>query len=228
MDFEEAVTLMDQRPALYAGKEATMRTRWIHAAALGLGCMAGSAWADGGLTIDADSVPWPRLQTRIGLSAATPLSTDASGSNGYALQGARVLGDYYFSSGPMLGSQRLSGGFRATSGVMLNSSGASLSMPTVPRPGWTLSVSQQSSSYSSLSDPAADTSTHAVPYLGVGYTGLSPRGGWGFTADVGLMALNPGSGLKLGKLATGTQSLDDLLRELRLTPVLQLGVSYSF
>jgi hypothetical protein len=38
------------------------------------------------------------------------------------------------------------------------------------------------------------------------------------------MALNPGSGLRLGR----GQSLDDVVRDMRLTPVLQLGVSYSF
>jgi hypothetical protein len=65
-----------------------------------------------------------------------------------------------------------------------------------------------------------------VPYVGLGYSGLTGRGGWGFAADVGVMALH-GDSVRFGRLS-GAQSLDDLLRDLRLTPVLQLGVSYSF
>jgi hypothetical protein len=199
-----------------------MRTRWIHAA-LVLSAAAGPVWAEGGLSLSVDPLAWPRVQARIGLAPTVPLSTDTPV---YGLQGGRVLGDYYFSPGPLWGS-RVSGGFRATSGLLLSSSGASLSMATVPRPGWSLSITQQSLSSAGFVDPNAD-SGHAVPYLGVGYTGLSLKGGWGFTADVGLMALSPGSGLRLGRVMSGNQSLDDVLRDMRLTPVLQLGVSYSF
>ena len=68
----------------------------------------------------------------------------------------------------------------------------------------------------------------AAPYLGIGYTGLSSKGGWGFSADVGVVALSPRSTVKLGRVLGGTQSLDDVLRDMRLSPLLQLGVSYSF
>jgi len=59
--------------------------------------------------------------------------------------------------------------------------------------------------------------------MGVGYTGLSVRSGWSFSADLGLVAQNPG-GLKLIR----SQSLDDAVREMRLAPLLQFGVSYAF
>ena len=66
------------------------------------------------------------------------------------------------------------------------------------------------------------------PYLGVGYSGLGGRaGGWSFNADFGLMALGAGSAVRLGRAASG-QGLDDLVRELRLTPVLLFGASYAF
>lgn len=193
-----------------------MRTRSIHPV-LALCCIAGPAWADGGLTIDADQVPWPKLQARVGLATTVPMSTDLVSAG--ALQGGRVLGDYYFTSGPLLGSSRLTGGFRATSGLLLSSRGISLSLPAVPRAGGTVSVSQQGLSAGDLSDSAHGT----VPYLGVGYTGLSAKGGWGFTADVGLMAVGSGSGLR-----PRGQSFDEVMRDLRITPVLQLGLSYSF
>jgi hypothetical protein len=62
----------------------------------------------------------------------------------------------------------------------------------------------------------------AVPYFGVGWSGASMRGGWGVTADFGFAGR--GSGLH----ANTSQAVDDLLRELRLTPLLHLGVSYAF
>ena len=67
----------------------------------------------------------------------------------------------------------------------------------------------------------------AVPYIGVGYSGISLRGGWGFTADFGLAGIT--GGLRVRRDGTlGMQSAEELLRELRLTPVLQFGASYAF
>jgi hypothetical protein len=65
-----------------------------------------------------------------------------------------------------------------------------------------------------------------LPYLGIGYSGSSLRGGWGFSADLGVAAQNGGNQRLMRSLMS--QSLDDTLRELRFTPVLQLGVSYRF
>ena len=67
-----------------------------------------------------------------------------------------------------------------------------------------------------------------LPYLGLGYTSVSVRAGWGFSADIGMVARQPSSAIKLGRVAGGGQALDEVLRELRLTPLLNLGVSYSF
>jgi hypothetical protein len=61
----------------------------------------------------------------------------------------------------------------------------------------------------------------AWPYVGVGYSGASSRSGWGFNADLGLAAQNPGA-LRLG------QRLDDAVRELRLQPLIQFEMSYRF
>jgi hypothetical protein len=74
-------------------------------------------------------------------------------------------------------------------------------------------------------DPNGDN-TLAWPYVGVGYSDSSLRGGWGFSADLGLAAQN--FGLQRTARSLGNQSLDDFVRDLRLTPVLQLGVSYRF
>jgi hypothetical protein len=68
----------------------------------------------------------------------------------------------------------------------------------------------------------------AMPYLGIGYSGMAGRSGWSFSADFGLVALAGGNAVRLGRVFGGNQSLDDLVRELRLAPVLQFGASYAF
>ncbi len=77
----------------------------------------------------------------------------------------------------------------------------------------------------------------ATPYLGVGLDHARSAGdgwgGWGLTADLGLVSRSWAStlpfaadshGLRLGNSAAG----EDWLRSLRLMPVVQVGVSYSF
>jgi hypothetical protein len=67
-----------------------------------------------------------------------------------------------------------------------------------------------------------------MPYLGIGYTGLSLKNGWGVTADFGMALENPGSAARAGRALFGNQGFDQALRDLRLSPMLQVGVSYSF
>jgi len=191
--------------------------RWTALIALTL---AASQAAAEGLTIRPDTVAWPRWQARVGLTTAAAPSADFGTTT--QLQSARVFGDYYF-TGPGFGAGRVGGGLRATSGLLSGSRLLALSAPTLPsRQGlaFNLNARQAQTTLDGTVEAAP------VPYLGVGYTGVSLRGRWGFSADVGL--IGQGSGLGLTRGATGAQSLDDLLRDLRLTPVLQLGVSYSF
>lgn len=65
------------------------------------------------------------------------------------------------------------------------------------------------------------------PYLGLGYDASASLrngwGGWGLSADLGLQTRRP-SGLRLGSNGYA----DEGWRSMRLTPVLQVGVSYSF
>jgi hypothetical protein len=206
--------------------------QWMVAVAVVLNA-ATSVWAvEGDGLIPPKETPWPRWQGRLSLGTTAPLlRADPMNVDGSApvLSGASVLGDYYFTrSLPRLGS---SGGFRATSGVFLGSrSGTLLSTgPATGLGGRAFSVDRRNLGGFGLTAPT-DTSldSGAVPYVGVGYTGLPSRGGWGFSADLGLMALSPGSAVKLGRVFSGNQSLDDVLRDMRLSPLVQVGVSYSF
>jgi hypothetical protein len=74
------------------------------------------------------------------------------------------------------------------------------------------------------------TRQRATPYVGLGYStgGVSANrwGGWGLSADIGVQAR--GSDLTLGRALESPAGVGELIRELRLTPVLQLGVSYAF
>lgn len=81
----------------------------------------------------------------------------------------------------------------------------------------------------SLARPPNETPAEAAPYVGLGYVGLAAKGGWGLKADVGIVAESTGS-LRSGRAAFGNAGAtwDGALRDLRFTPLLQLGVSYAF
>ncbi|MEO7150181.1 MAG: hypothetical protein ABIX46_00495 [Burkholderiaceae bacterium] len=176
---------------------------------------------------------WARWQGRVSL-ALSPADAGASwfgsGSSGLKVERASLLGDYYFAE--TLPTTQRAGGFRATSGVIAGSRAplwAGQASLTAAR--GLLGVERQVRGGAwgvppSLLDSGVDTSP--VPYFGLGYTGLSRRSRWSFSADLGMVARSPGNVIKLGRVFTGSQGVDDLLRELRLAPMLQLGMSYSF
>lgn len=198
-----------------------MRTnRLCRVLALMLTFMATASVAGTGLQVDPDTVAWPRWKVRLHLGLVAP---DLSAAEASVPRSARVLGDYYFSS-TRLGNDS---GVRLTSGVMVGPRDAlfdPVSQPATLRQGL-LTVSR-TGAMAQNPDMAFDAVV-ARPYLGVGYSGGNLRAGWGFNADLGLAAQNPGA-IRLGRILGGGQNLDDLLRELRLQPVLQLGVNYAF
>jgi hypothetical protein len=68
----------------------------------------------------------------------------------------------------------------------------------------------------------------AQPYIGIGYTESMPRSGWSFSADLGLLGQLPRPAVKFGAAAGAGPTVDDLLRDLRLSPLIQIGASYAF
>jgi len=173
-----------------------------------------------------DLMPWPQWQGRLSLSTSGP----ALGNNGLDVRSLSLMGDYFF-AGPALGG-RAAGGFRATSGLIVGArSSSALSGNTGNLAGRAFNFDHRHAAWVSplaQVDLQPSTEVAAVPYVGVGYTGLANKGSWGFSADVGLVALSPRSAVKLGRLLGGAQSLDEVLRDMRLSPLVQLGVSYSF
>lgn len=195
--------------------------RFFASGLLAAGCVVPPAAAQAGLTLDGNGREAPRLQARVGIHTGQTL--DGSGSPAWQQQAGVVLGDYYFSR-TRLGSSDVSSGFRATSGLLVGQRSLALGTPALAGgQAFTLTTLRQhrwaGAMGESLSEPWS-----TVPYLGVGWTGVSVRGGWGLTADLGLAGRPANGGLRVGN----TTALDDLLRELRLTPVLHIGVSYAF
>ena len=196
-----------------------------------------AAWADGkGLTADADSLPWARFQGRVALAGT--ISPDwrndlagadgANRSGGITVSAFSVMGDLYFGSTGIGGAQ--TGGFRATSGLVSGARGtlwgASATAPTSGLFSVDRRLFGQSPALLPGTTDQSDGGT--VPYVGVGYSSLAARGGWSFSADLGLVSLTPSAAVHLGRVFGGGQNLDDVVRDMRLSPVLQLGASYSF
>lgn len=204
-------------------RKASTRFLWM-ALSLLLSVMA-PAQAQTGLRLtgDAQHATWLRWQTRVALATTLSAINDSVSAR---ITGGLLLGDYYWGSPPRLGV-RADGGFRATGGLLLGQGSLALGTPgraTTPTAGLDWSRA--------LIRPAADDASgqpwSVMPYIGVGYSAVALRGSWGFSADLGLAVSRP-SGLRTQHdNAFGNQGLTDLLRELRLTPLLQIGASYAF
>ena len=182
-----------------------------------------AVWAQSqGLTFDDRAQFGPRLQTRVGVNTSTALTDGSSAS--WQQQAGVLLGDYYFSRA-RLGQGQVSSGFRATSGVLLGQRSLALGTPALAG-AQGLAVTQLRQPRTAL--PGIESASEpwaAVPYIGIGWSGTSLRGGWGVSADLGIAGRSSGSG---GLRVSGNQSLDDVLRELRIAPMVQVGVSYAF
>lgn len=195
-----------------------------------LWCGSSIAAAEG-LTVTNAAAAWPKWQARVSLTtgpasrfALTEALDLGGGSSRGVVQGGALLGDYYFRAWSPTWLSSL-GGFRATSGVLFGSRSLALTDTMSSLRGASrLSFAIHSGTPGSQGSDGANT----VPYLGVGYTGLSLKGGWGFSADLGLTAEGTASALRSGRALFGTQGSEFVLRELRLSPLLQLGVSYTF
>lgn len=171
---------------------------------------------------DAEQLGWPRWQARLQVFAE-PVTRGVTSFDGGSLQprSAALFGDYYVTRAYLFGQ---AGGIRLTSGLLTGTRDTIFGPGLAPaarlfdvgmpaRPG--------------VRAPAfeAGSDVQTWPYLGIGYSESNLRGGWGFSADLGLAAQR--IGLRTARSLV-SQSLDDAVREMRLTPVLQLGLAYRF
>jgi hypothetical protein len=199
------------------------RSPWLLAGALALPWF-GSAAAQPEVSPSAPGqVAWARWQGRLSLvTVGDPWRLGVE--NGSRLQSASLMSDYYFGR-----SLKTPGGMRATGGLVFGPRYApSTGQPSLASAGG-IGLSQRTAGRAGLALPGdGSTETTTTPYLGVGYTGLWERSRWSFSADLGLLAQNTASAGRLGRAGLGNASLDDTIRDMRMTPLFQLGVSYSF
>jgi hypothetical protein len=186
---------------------------------LTLSVLPATAFAGEGMVPPAADALWPQWQARIALQASevVPLTLSRlldGAAPQRAWQGGSVLGDYYFAMPSY-------GGFRASGGVMMGMQGGAplLSASAGPR----LGVAVQAGTAGMTSGLEG-----AVPYLGVGFSGGAWRHALSVTADFGLVAERPGAAAGVGRALLGNAGLDSTVRELRLSPMFQLGVRYTF
>jgi hypothetical protein len=137
-----------------------------------------------------------------------------------------LVGDYYFGTTPGLRG-RTTGGLRASSGIVLGAGSALLAAAAATAPAGELAMPAigRSANLRSWMPETTDSAAAVLPYVGIGYTHHSADGEWGLNADFGLVATQPQF---LGHALLGPHRLDEAMRNLRLRPVLQLGVRYSF
>ena len=179
-----------------------------------------AAQASDGLSGPPAESIWPQWQGRLALQSSAVQRTNLwslleSSSQPRTARGGALLGDYYFAQ-PTLGHFRASGGlvFGATGGVPNTAAGTSR---------WGLTVQSLGST-----PVAAAEVPGAVPYLGLGFTSAAWRNAWYLTADVGWVAEQPSALSGFGRALQGSQTWDQALRDVRLAPLVQLGVRLAF
>ena len=205
---------------------------WICAAAAGALAMADARAEGDGLSANADRFAWTRFQSRIAFAPGAPgWRADFAPIERTGLQvgSLGLLGDVYLGGAkPAAGTP--AAGFRATSGILIGARSPLLTTATSPASGGLFASNRRlfGASPGALvaSESSVDSST--VPYIGIGYSNLSAKSGWSFSADLGVVSQSPGNVVRFGRVFGGSQSLDDVVRDMRLAPVVQLGVSYSF
>ncbi len=210
-----------------------MTTHSLTCTTLFLLSIALPAAADDGLQAPPAAAVWPQWQARVTLHSVstTPLNggvpslpPQARLGDGPApqrlLQSASLLGDYTFAA-PWFGS------FRASGGVLLGSPGPTSMSSNWGAPGVGLSLNNTGSAAALANANNPDAASPST-YLGVGFSGAAWRSSLAFSADLGLLAERPGAALSAGRALLGNQGAQNALRELRLSPLLQVGLRYRF
>ena len=189
-----------------------------------LALLATAALAQDGMNLTLDGAAGPRSAERVLRLGATDIHLDLSvAPPGEAPLRARLLGDYYL-TGPGFGDDQISGGLRVTSGLSIGPREGTVALPTA-RLGDGLRWGPLEPATLPSERPGAQV---ALPYIGLGYTSLSAREGWGLSADIGLGGLRSGERVRFGAGNPTAAQFEDVLNSLRLAPVIQLGVSYAF
>ncbi|UUX95755.1 hypothetical protein [Aquabacterium sp. J223] len=167
--------------------------------------LAGAAQAEG-LSVTPDRSPWTRWQARVEWTPPPLGWTDRRmlPSRPWPTPGLRLLGE----TGPGGAGGTGGEGLRASAGLVFSPTGMRLPASPVGAAGGP--------------DERWHQGWQTQGYVGLGYSHRPSGSAWRFNADVGVL----GSGLRFDNLSLG--GFDVRLRELRLSPLLQVGASYAF
>lgn len=172
---------------------------------------------------------WPHWEGRVGVVIDRPINPlkdsfllAQPNQGGLRMRSMHILSDYY-----------VDGGFRATAGLVGGSPGQAWWGSGGNGGGLNISLQRLDSlglaGNTGLNNPA-DLQTSA--YLGAGYSNnLTVNGtpsAWRFNADLGLVGGNAANINRIGQVFQGDRSLDDLVHEMRLRPLVKVSVGYSF
>ena len=178
--------------------------------------------------VNADAVPWPRWQGRLRRSAAAPLARRSCARRSEPTAGRSAQPDGRLLLRPAAARRdarrRLPRDQRRAHRPAQRSCSA-------PRAGHRRSGSASAGAVGA--GPARSAGRHdgrqpTLPYLGIGYTRPVAARRLELQRRPRRRLAEPGNAVRLGRVFGGAQSLDDVVRDMRLSPVLQLGVSYSF
>jgi hypothetical protein len=167
----------------------------------------------------------PHWEGRIGVVVDRPINplkdsfvlAQPNAGGGLRIRSMHILSDYY-----------LEGGFRATAGVLRGDTGQSWWASEGHGGGLNLSLQRLDNLNLASVNTSQDQQT--TPYLGAGYSNSLTLNGtpsaWRFNADLGLVSINTNN--HVGQVVQGDRTLDELVREMRLRPVVKVSVGYSF
>lgn len=171
---------------------------------------------------------WPQWEGRIGVVMDRPVNPLKDSfvlaqpiPSGLRLRSFHMLSDYY-----------VDGGFRYTAGLLRGELGQAWWSSGDNGGGLNVSLQRLDSLALAGTGGRSGTEGQTMPYLGAGFTssigvwGLSSA--WRFNADLGLVGIGSSSLDNMSRALQGDKSLDDLVRDLRLRPLIKVSVGYSF
>lgn len=183
---------------------------------------------DGGGLALRDSGPWPDWEGRIGAVIERPVNPVRDSfvlaqpvEGGLRMRSLHVLADHY-----------VEGGFRATVGLVSGEAGQAWWSSGDHGGGMNLSLQQLDTLGSPLGLRRRNLLPQAQAYVGAGYStrteSIGQASTWRFNADFGLLNTDPDSTDRFTGLLLGDRSVSDLVRGLRMRPVVKVSVGYAF
>lgn len=187
-----------------------------------------------GLGFDISTPINDKLSARFNLNGASYSDTQSEDGNDYEgsleLLTAGILLDYY----------PFQNNFRLSSGVYYNGNGFTGSV--TPTSTTTVEIGGTTYTNADIGSLNTDISFNSLaPYLGLGWGNNARDKGWGFTFDLGAMFHGTGeanlnatvidqriANLIASDIAKEEQDINDKLADIKVYPVVSIGVNYSF